>query len=228
MPVKLRWRFVAAVSLATAGFAACGFPDVTFAPDVTADSGKDARADGTVSEVGPRPDEDGSFDAETVDAIPPPVELEASTETDADTRGDGEGRIEAGPDGGCDAADPCDCDNDKSLHEASTCLAPVGTTPDCDDLDPVIRPGKGYTAVEWQSPHTPVGDFNCDGQTDKQWPENVPCSGLLPANCTQGFEAAEVACGTIAKYNYCQLVNLLGIGLVCSVKSYEMRIQGCK
>lgn len=225
-----RWRIVVVAAMIATAFAACGFPDVTFTPELLADSGAhDARSDGPANEAGSGPS-DAMVDAPVVDALPPPVEIEAGTVSDAETRDDAAVRLEAGADGaGCvDPSNPCDCDKDRHPHEGDSCVAPVGTEADCDDLDPLVHPGQFYVAASWQSPHTPEGDFDCNGTTEKQWTEGIPCNSLIGGNCTEGFEAADVPCGVSAKYNHCQALNLLGIGLVCSVKSYEMRVQGCK
>lgn len=132
----------------------------------------------------------GHDDAEA----PPPPDDDAGTAIELP---DGGLRVDGG-DGGC--PQPCDCDGDGWPN--ATCPPGDGGLHDCDDLDPFIHPGQDtFISSPWDtaSPHTPAGDWNCNGQRETQYSINVSCGGA----CTgSGFEG-DPACGTEAIFVSC-------------------------
>lgn len=210
-----------------AAFAACGFPDVAF---------NDNPLDGSTAETSDAPvDATGSDAAEVADTSAPPqqdVDPEGGAQ-DAETRDAGTViDRDAGPDAqSCGAllGTYCDCDQDQALKDGgpTACAAPAQATPDCDDFDPLVRPGSDFVQATWDptSPHLPANDWNCDGNVVKQFNYNVTCTLL---NCTQGFKT-DVGCGEVGTYNVCKPgLNALGIAITCSVDHSFDLTQGCR
>lgn len=212
-------------AIGTAIAAACGFPDATFVPDdFVPEAGSDAPT--------APPSSEGGSDAGKDVVLPPDVDPNFNPDASHDAATRDDASVIERPDGGDGGAggcgsgggSSCDCDDDDSKN--SSCAS---TTADCDDFDPLVKPGQGFVAAAWdtRSPWQPQHDWNCDGTVTKQYPYGVTC-GLL-ANCSQGF-ATDVACGQSGTYNFCEevLPLLPGLPIICRVKSTETRTQGCK
>ena len=195
---------------------ACGFPDVEFA---------------LASEAGPL--ETGTADDAGVDGDAIALDGRAP-QHDVDPEG---GTQEAGSAGDAAQVDAsgcqtCDCDKDgfNRLDLANGCDGgPNGKLPDCDDLNPAIHPGLGFVLDVWPSgtTHTPVGDWDCNGETTRQYPYDGTCASL--SNCSTGF-SGNPPCGGTSDYLTCAAGVLPLVGLTCSEKAHEapgLRTQGC-
>jgi hypothetical protein len=185
-------------------FVACGFPDVSFAPEPTGapDAGDEGQtADGQVKR------------SDASNELPPDVDPEGGTK-DATTIPEGGQKVDAAV--GC-----CDCDKDMFKVDSGTCGVPTG---DCDDLNPYVKPSQDFVkSTVWDTTHTPTYDWDCSGTVTKQYPYGVNCGQL--ANCTaQGF-LTDVPCGVEGDYVYCKSAL---IGLLCTEDRREKRTQGCK
>jgi hypothetical protein len=220
-------RFVFFGSLvlsATACFVACGFPDITFAPDGDAEAPADATGPGNdaTSNDGAVADgaSDAGIDAATLpDGAPEPIKDAGTVDaTPVDTSG----------------CHTCDCDGDgfNVLDLAAGCDGgPGGKLPDCDDTNAAIHPGNGLIESPWPSgsDHAPPGDWDCSGTTTTAYASGATCASL--SNCANGFRGTP-PCGGTADFLTCQaLISLLGIPLGCGVKSTEpagTRIQSCQ
>jgi hypothetical protein len=193
-------RHVTAIAIGSAAalawVAACSFPDVRFEPD-----GAEGGPDGNGNPV-----EDGG------------VLHDAVSEADFDdvvTRDDASQRVD---EAGC-GANPCDCDGDG--NENASC-AEAGTA-DCDDFDPLIFRGQTWVDVPWpvETTHTPNGDWNCDGNVERQYPVNLNC-GALSSCSGEGFSGSP-PCGASAPYYRCNGA------LVCARQEFDKpRTQGCR
>lgn len=194
--------------------ASCSFPDVSFSPaggtpeSGTSDSptGSDGPATGDAAAVGANED----------------VDPTGST-MDATTRPEGGPKIDAA---GC----ACDCDNDGFQKSTGGCDGGPGPRPDCDDLDDFIKPDAGFVAADWTSPHTPSGDWNCDGVRTKQYDYNQPCTDPNNCNGKSGF-LGDPNCEETMDYNTCQYspAGLLNIPPAsCKVGSTVQATQHCK
>jgi len=208
--MKQRRFLLASASLGLAGFvssAACGSDPFG--------------GDENVAEAGMT--ERGETDGPAGDALPP---IGANEDVDPDggssdamTIPDGGGRLEAG----IDAASCCDCDGDGFKTDGGTCAKPSG---DCDDLHPYLKPGQAFIASPvWDTPHTPVFDWDCNGAVSKQFNYGISCDTLVAGGCDkQGF-TTDVACGASGTYVFCKSA---GLGLNCAVDRMETRTQGCR
>lgn len=206
-----------AVSVGVGLGAACTFPDVSFAPEGATDDGGAGDSGGlNAADALPKASEEDSG----------PVDPDGVKE-DAATRDGGVVRPEAGADGaaGCGglAGDACDCDGDKYGNQS--CPAKDGGF-DCDDFDNLVHPDAGFVAAQWdtKSPHTPAGDWDCDGVVTKQYPYKVSC-GLLQDCKAQGF-TGDPKCGETSDYIFCK-PGLLG-AIYCQDGPSEKRTQGCR
>jgi hypothetical protein len=191
-----------------AAFVACGFPDVSFAPDDGSEGGPsslDGSNDGQTA--------DGNVKSDAANVLPPDVDPEGGAK-DATTIPDGSQQVDA-------AAGCCDCDMDSYKADGGTCGAPTG---DCDDLNKYVRPAQDFVvSTNWTSTHTPTFDWDCSGAVTKQFAYNVNCAGV--ANCTaQGF-TTDVPCGEQGDYVFCKAAV---IGLLCTEDHREKRSQGCR
>lgn len=215
---RRRLVLVAAFAAPFAWLAACSFPSPSIVPDLDAE-GTDGAGDSATTDA--RSDADageGGF------VLPPDVDPEGGAH-DATTVPDATiPRPEAGVDAGPDAC--CDCDDDK--HRSETC--PNGIKgDDCDDYNAGIFTGQDFVSSPWDtsSPHTPAGDWNCDGTTTKQYPYNVSC-GLVGDCSAQGF-SGNPDCGASGQYVYCKGTGL-PVGALCTedTTKRETRTQGCR
>jgi hypothetical protein len=209
--------FILGLLLAGGGiaFAACGFPDVEFAPEGLNEAGGstlDGSDDGAASADG------GSKDAH--DELPPDVDPEG-TKQDASTKGDADTTVDAS---GCMT---CDCDHDGFLRVDAGCTGGPGAVFDCDDTDTFLPQQSFVTDFTWPSKvHSIAYDWNCDRKVDKQYRYDVKC-GVL-ADCTaQGF-ATNPGCGIEADYIYCKDSFILGIACTEDTAKREKRTQGCR
>lgn len=124
-------------------------------------------------------------DGTTPEAAPPIAEAGAKPDT--------------GP-----CADPCDCDKDGFRSKKDGCGGD-----DCDDLDPRAKPGANFS-TEKANPDT-LGDWNCDGTTERLFKNvDVSCGGIGDF-CPQGREGlqADLPCGLSGTYVVCK-PNALG------------------
>lgn len=222
---RISIAFVVA-SLAT--FAACTFPDVSFAPEGADVDGGNGTSSGSSGAPGIDASGDAARDA-GAGVDPDGVHQDAATR-DPDS---GIVRPEAGAEGGvqgCGAGggNACDCDNDNVKN--SSCPPQPSGGFDCDDFDPLVHPGTGFVAAKWDptSPHTPQGDWNCDGTVTKQYSFSVSC-GLLNDCNGQGFRD-NPGCGESGDYVFCKSALLPGVGLACAEDKtkQETRTQGCR
>ena len=207
--------FGALLATAAVAFAACGFPDVEFAPDSVNEAGVpttlDASDDGSSADG-------GSKDAH--DELPPDVDPEGAAQ-DASTKGDADTTVDAS---GCTT---CDCDHDGVFRVDAGCAGGPGAVFDCDDTDTYL-PHQSFVAdFTWPSKvHAIPYDWNCDRKVDKQYRYDVKC-GVL-ADCTgQGF-SANPGCGIEADYIYCKDSLVLGLACTEDISKREKRTQGCR
>lgn len=196
---------------------ACSFPEVTFA---TSEAGTPATIDHDAGA-------DGATDVLVGDGRAPQhdVDPEGGTQ-EAGSAGDA-AQIDAS---GCQT---CDCDKDgfNRLDLDSGCDGgPNGKLPDCDDLNAAIHPGLGFITDPWPpgTEHTPVGDWDCSGETTRQYAYDGTCAGL--STCADGF-LGNPPCGGTSDYVTCAKGVLPLVGLTCSEKTHEVpgkRTQGCR
>lgn len=203
---------VSVLGLGAGAIAACAFPDVTFAPDDSIDGGDagspDGALDGPTGEGGPtKPDVDPEGGAKDASSAGDASQIDAAGCKTCDCDSDGFNRVQL--DAGCDGG-------------------PIGKLPDCDDNNPAIHPGLGFILDPWPSstPHKPAGDWDCSGETTKQYDYGGVCTAL--SACSNGF-VGDPPCGTTSAYLTCQEPLPL-LGLTCSEKKREnpgARVQGC-
>lgn len=212
-----RWLvlLMSGLALGTA-FAACGFPEVTFAPE------DDGGLDGATSEpdTGPFDSADADADALAIDAGDGAVDANL---LDVAVVEDAGGKI--------DAADctSCDCDEDGYNRNEPDC----GAGPfDCDDNDSRSHPNQSFLAERAESPMN--GDWNCDDTLEKGYDENVNCEKLLLGlGCAGKFGfSSTVACGEKGRWARCKTVPvLIGLPLACAIDPDTLepeKIQPCK
>lgn len=115
--------------------------------------------------------------------------------------------------------DPCDKDKDGVKAKGDPC----GGT-DCDDNDPNARPGitEFQTFDATGKPHG--GDWNCDGDIEKQYKVDVSCGLLGGAACgmTKGF-TSNPGCGKTGEYVQCSTS-----GTFCVPGTPKTETQGCR
>ncbi len=120
--------------------------------------------------------------------------------------------------GGGDAGDggPDPCDRDQDGHRANT-QACGGD--DCNDNDARIHPGAGF--VHDVPDAALLGDWNCDGTVDKEYPA-VSCS-QISTNCgsAMGF-VIDPGCGETGAFVQCTGT------IACTGADAGTRVQGCK
>ena len=209
--------FGSLVSIAAVAFAACTFPEVTFATEASSEAGG-----GSIPEGGDERQavtEGGSSDAH--DELPPDVDPNG-THADAATRGDADTTVDAA---GCTT---CDCDHDNFFGRDAGCTGGPGAVYDCDDTDTFIHPNQAFVSdFTWPSKVYPLAyDWNCDGKVDKQYRYDVKC-GVL-ADCTaQGF-STNPGCGIEADYVFCKDSLVLGLACAEDTAKREKRVQGCR
>lgn len=130
-------------------------------------------------------------------------------------------------DGGADAEGGfynCDKDGDKVFASG----APCGGL-DCNDNNKDVYPDENrpYSTLPplGGSPPGNGGDWDCNGQVDKQYKTKIECGGLTNGFCTitMGF-TGDPACGTAGEFITCAKNNL---GF-CVVTSTIQQTQGCK
>lgn len=214
---RLALVLVALVAGAAIGMEACAFPDVDFA---TVEGG--TSNEGSTGEGGA----DGGADAFFVDGRAPQV--------DVDPEGGAQEAGTAGDASQIDASDckTCDCDQDGFNRidiDAGCDGGPSGKLPDCDDLNKAIHPGLTFISDPWPpgTTHTPVGDWDCSGETTRQYPYDGTCAGL--SSCADGF-VGNPPCGGTSDYLTCTKGIIPLVGLTCSEKTHEvpgLRTQGC-
>lgn len=181
--------------------AACTFPSVTFLedrlgePEGGSEGGADSPVDVAIEKVAnPDVDPDGGS-------------------TDASKLGDATAVIDAA---GCKT---CDCDEDGYDRVDPDAGCSGGPTPDCDDTVAAINPGQRFFILDpWPkgAKHPVVGDWDCSGQTTRQFEYNAQCK--LLAVCSGGF-TGNPACGESAPFLTCQELVLPLLGLTCTEKS---------
>jgi hypothetical protein len=201
------------ISSAGLAFAACGFPNIDFAPEGASEAGTAIEGGD-----GPATGDGGSGDAR--DELPPDVDPNGLNH-DAATRGDANTTVDAA---GCTT---CDCDHDAFLRIDAGCTGGPGSAFDCDDTDTFIPHNDFVSDFTWPSKvHSIAYDWNCDRKVDKQYRYDVKC-GLL-ADCTaQGF-ATNPGCGIEADYIHCKDSLILGVACTEDVAKREKRTQGCR
>lgn len=135
---------------------------------------------------------------------------DASAPIDATTEAASDGGDGGTDDGGDAAPDPCDRDHDG--YKSPSCGGN-----DCNDDDPRVNPG--VTSFVYDVPDAaPFGDWNCDGQVVKTYPNVI---SLCTTSCgAQGFEAV-VDCGMSAT-----LVQCVG-SITCTKADAGLHTQGC-
>jgi hypothetical protein len=203
--MRSRRASLVAFAAATLGltFAAC--------TDLSGLSGATDAADASAIEAGvDAPDALATPDAAVVDD-----DMDAFVPEDAATRTDANVRVDAA---GCAS---CDCDMDTFSRADVVCGGSVGG--DCDDTDPLIKPGQSFVDEPWSSTHLPKGDWNCDGNVEKQSPELFKCTGIAPeCSLTEGFLGTP-ACGELADYFRCQKA-----GVNCVAVKLTTKRQACR
>jgi hypothetical protein len=207
--------FIFILGLAASAIAACGFPDVTFAPDEGAEGGLDATLAPDAPSDGARADGQGA---------PPNPDVDPEGGSKDATVVDGSGKIDAGPDATC-----CDCDEDTFKREGGTCALPTG---DCDDLNLYVKPNQGFIAsTVWDSTHVPIYDWDCNGTTVKQYAHSAgSCSARLKlSGCSAGQAAFEgdPACGVSGHYIVTCAADGNVLNLNCTETAFDNRVQGC-
>lgn len=212
LPLVLGVFVMSAVALVVA----CAFPEPTLVPD-DAGAGTDVSAESaTVTPLVDASDDRAAIGAnEDVDPT--------GAEQDATTIPDGGGRLDAGADAAC-----CDCDGDGFMTDGGACAKPTG---DCDDQHPYVKPGQGFVASTiWDTPHTPTYDWDCNGQTVKQYAYGVgKCSDHAKLEGCGNFQNAfegNPACGETGHYVVTCAAE--GLGLACTETAGDDRVQGCR
>lgn len=181
---------------------------ILFAVAVAATSALVVPASCTFPEV--RFDDRSSEASATTDGMIDAAGLEATTRTDATARI---------PDGGCLAE--CDCDLDQFLRINCDSGTPSDGRFDCDDWDPLRKPGAQYSTAIPHDGQNPKGDWDCDLKTDKAFAVNLVC-GL--ASCNKKGFISDPGCGEFADYFECQSADFVG----CEARLLDSRPQACK
>jgi hypothetical protein len=118
-----------------------------------------------------------------------------------------------------------DADDDGYGSEETACLCgPSGdftadNTDDCDDVDPDVNPG--HTNFETAASATGGWDWDCSGDTARQWTDIGSCDGTWSCTLVVGWSVSVPECGVLALWvNNCT-------GGTCEA-SGDMRTQACK
>ncbi|HEX2878495.1 MAG TPA: hypothetical protein VHO25_03050 [Polyangiaceae bacterium] len=124
---------------------------------------------------------------------------------------------DASPSTGGDAGfDPCDRDGDGEPNEGCG-------GEDCDDDDRRAHPGQEEYFD--QESETVVFDYNCSGQTEREYPTRLSCS-LEACGVGQGFVDDPLRpCGEEGAWGEC--ATDAPIGLMCEPQINEMRRVAC-
>ena len=109
-------------------------------------------------------------------------------------------------------ANPCDMDNDGYEAEGGACGGN-----DCNDNDPRVNPGQKNFLTDVPDAF-PWGDWNCDGNAEKEWPL-VAC-GLTSCNA-QTF-TTNTGCGITNPFVTCTTP------VTCAAVDAGTRTQGCR
>ena len=195
------YLLAAGLTAGMAAAAACSFPEPQLVPDGTTEAGTDAIPDARDADGGSPPS--GETEAQ------PPI-MDATTEKPA-------------VDANCNV---CDCDDDGFATKDAAACPDAGAKPrtDCDDLDKRANPDAGF--ITDQPTVDTLGDWNCDGKVNGQYPVGVNCAdyGGLLSSCgtVEGF-VGNPGCGEPNTYAICKVS-----GVSCVQGSSEIRKQGCK
>jgi len=187
--VRAKRRFLLFTLVPVTGMviaAACGFPN----PPI--DDGKDGATNpdgGDGNSDGPIGNPDGGD--QTVS--------DGSTAVDVVVRDDATAKVDAA---GCAAS--CDCDKDGYHKVGAGCDASVDAgNIDCDDTDPLRNPGMLVFVDEKPEGHD--GDWNCNKEVEKGYPEKVTCQSIAGIGCTGGPDFNQpVKCGELGNLYACQ------------------------
>lgn len=198
-------------AIVVAAIAACGFPDVGFAP---------AGGDG-----GPSTNEGGA-ETSSGDAADDAKILVDGGDPDALIVRDAGQKVDAA---GC--ASGCDCDGDGFNNNLKAGCNSGGAN-DCDDEDPRSQPGRGFLIDKAESPQ--FGDWNCSGKLEPLYDELVDCTKLNPGKSTcddkQGYAGA-VGCGNFGTLIKCKTVPVPPLNLTSECVNgamVPMTQQACK
>lgn len=115
---------------------------------------------------------------------------------------------------GSKGTNPCDCDNDGHKRADSACGGD-----DCDDDDDRAHPGAGF--LTFMPTAKTKGDWNCDGNPEKQKKDGISC-GLL-GDCTISGFSTTVPCGGTGTFITCKVVPL-----GCANNTSVMSTQACR
>ena len=136
---------------------------------------------------------------------------------DAESRPDGEGRVDASD------CSTCDCDDDGFLSARPGC-SDAGST-DCDDFDPFRSPGQTKFIDELPSGH--LGDWNCSGAVEKLYPTGVACTGNGGPACDGRFGfTGDPPCGATGPFVTCKTGGALGLN--CVEAERKVSTQACR
>jgi hypothetical protein len=119
------------------------------------------------------------------------------------------------------AASDCDLDHDGWLATSSACGGD-----DCDDTDDDAHPGQtGFFTSQRKSGGY---DFNCDGDSERQFAATLDCSNLLDTACSgESFAHPLPACGARGSWISCQLA-VSPLPVLCMSVSEGDRKMGCR
>lgn len=216
-------RTVLPFALVLAAIGACTFPDADYSDGGGAagdgsggssgsssgsDSGNSSGSSGTDASSGSSSGTDGSSgspgdasrDRTAADA---PADVAMSDVTSSSSSG-GDGSVN------------CDVDND-------TFKGPQCGGNDCCDTDPNAHPNQMQFFTFQDGCHS--WDYNCDGTTEYEFPQNIPCTGTPTLGCNggPGFLGTE-DCGQNGPYGSCQANG----ALACALKQTGTDTQGCQ
>lgn len=190
-------------------FAACTFPDPSFIDD---DAGTRSDAIGRTDSAA---DQDAAQEAMS-DVLLSDAFYEGDSSFITVEAGDAEGGV---------ITYNCDKDGDRVFAAG----APCGGL-DCNDDNAEILPASNMPFITKPPPPGSSGDWNCDGNVEKQYARfEWSCGGLSNLTCQNlgGFTGRDqdVPCGTTADFITGCTKTPLGL---CTVLSTEKRSQGCR
>ena len=119
---------------------------------------------------------------------------------------------DAGDDGADAAFDPCDKDHDGYKAEGGACGGN-----DCNDNNSLQHPGQTQF-IEIEPDAAPFGDWNCDGQLEKEYPF-VACG--IAQSCNAISFSTDTGCGITNPFVSCT-------GTLCAAVDAGTRTQGCR